>query len=302
MLMLVTASCAIFDGDRDDQPGEGDPVVPLVAEFPDRPVVEAMPPRVVGVPPLDPQADPRTPLGELRARYLPVWTPDLDWAFPPETCGTAWELDGIAVAVSDAEISRYGDPTTMSALAVMRYEHLLSQALANPSPLSQLCVAVATVEPARANALGVLADAIADSTHEVSQPRYPLEVTLVALSPSSALALACIDKAAASPSPASAPQESVAASAQLGAYLLRTSRGIEDNVPDISFRVSHARTRTEDSCAGFGSWVAEWSSHVEQWLAEGQIWTWRLDSVTQAAICDQPPDGSPVECPLNWPR
>ena len=52
------------------------------------PVVEVVPVRTT--PPLDPNAAPTTPLGELRARYLPVWSSDFDWAFPPEVCGSDW--------------------------------------------------------------------------------------------------------------------------------------------------------------------------------------------------------------------
>ena len=46
-----------------------------------------------------------------------------------------------------------GDFATAAALTVMRYEHQFSRALAEPTALSQLCVATAAVEPARSDAL-----------------------------------------------------------------------------------------------------------------------------------------------------
>ncbi len=121
-------------------------------------VVEA--PRASGAAWLDAAADPRTPQGAARARHLPRWTPDLDGAFPPAVCGSSWELDAIAERAHGIDIGAYGDPAAMAALAVMRYEHLLSRAMAAPSALAQLCVAVAAVDPARREALAELASLI----------------------------------------------------------------------------------------------------------------------------------------------
>jgi hypothetical protein len=137
------------------------------------PVVEVLPPAGEQLPPLDPDARPTTPLGALRARYFPIWASDFDGAFPPDACGTAWELDGIARPVTNVDVSLYGDARIMAALAVMRYEYLLSRALTDPTPLAQLCVAVGAVDPARAEALGQLATRIDQSRH--GRPDEPSE-------------------------------------------------------------------------------------------------------------------------------
>ena len=141
---------------------------------------------------LDPDAEPTTDLGRLRARHLPVWTPDFDWAFPPEACHTAWELDGIAEPAWDFDIAVLGDFATAAALSVMRYEHQLSRALADPSPLAQLCVATASVEPARTEALSVLESYLATGARRAEPAVYPDEVWILAVNSTSALSVACV--------------------------------------------------------------------------------------------------------------
>ena len=99
-----------FEGGSDEDRGIGRPVVQVHSDG--------------GSPAfLDPGADPSTDLGRLRAQHLPVWTSDFDWAFPPEACDTAWELDGIAEPTAGADIAVLGDFATAAALTVMRYEH-----------------------------------------------------------------------------------------------------------------------------------------------------------------------------------
>lgn len=236
----------------------------------------------------DPDAAPSTALGWLRAQYLPVWTPDFDWAFPPEACGTAWELDGLAEPASHANIAALGDFATAAALAVMRYEHQLSRALADPTPLAQLCVATASVDPARSDVLNVLATHLRSGSHSSDPVAYPEEVVLVGASEMSVVAVACITPTDAQPL------------AQLNAYLLTVSRGLEDQVVDISYRVSDANYRSTDGCSGLRAWAAEWHSNVQRWIDEGRIWQ-RLDlTLTVDGICDsRPPDG-PDECPRDW--
>ena len=154
------------------------------------PVVEAV--SVPARPPLDPSADPRTPLGELRAGYLPVWSPDFDWAFPPEVCGSDWALDAVAEPTSSANLGVLGDVPAAAALSVMRYEHLVSRALAEPDVLGQLCVAVATVGATRTDTLNLLAAHLHNGTRSAEPSGHPNDVTIVAASPTEALAVACL--------------------------------------------------------------------------------------------------------------
>ena len=252
---------------------------------------------------LDPDAEPRTDLGRLRAQHLPVWTSDLDWAFPPEACGTAWELDGIAEPTIDADIAVLGDYATAAALTVMRYEHQFSRALSEPSPLAQLCVATASVEPARSDALDVLESYLASGARRSEPAGYPGEVWIVAVSPTSAVSVACVTPGY--PTVVGADGETISPAqspARLQAYLLALSRGLEDQVTDISYRVSDATHRPSEDCRGLSDWALEWNSHVQTWIAEGQIWE-PLDAVlTAQAICDSPPPDGPDECPRDWPR
>ncbi|WP_419840308.1 hypothetical protein [Candidatus Poriferisodalis sp.] len=165
VMLCLTAACtstaAGLDGSHNGAAAQvpGDSLAAAGTQEAQRPlVVEA--PRASGAAWLDAAADPRTPQGAARARHLPRWTPDLDGAFPPAVCGSSWELDAIAEPAHDIDIGAYGDPAAMAALAVMRYEHLLSRAMAAPSALAQLCVAVASVDPARREALADIAPLI----------------------------------------------------------------------------------------------------------------------------------------------
>ena len=244
-VVLAAAGCTAGSALDALPPGDGAEMASAVAER-RGPMVEVLPPVAEQLPPLDPDARPATPLGALRARYFPIWTSDFDGAFPPDACGSAWELDGIARPVTDVDISLYGDARIMAALAVMRYEHLVSHALAHPAPLAQLCIAVGAVDPARAEALTQLAATIQQSqpgqpdppdvpsqpnataepslklapgqpdepsqTSAPSKPSgYPDAVTIVASSPSAVLAVACNpasagDPDSSTPDPAAASQ------------------------------------------------------------------------------------------------
>ena len=150
-----------FEGGSDEDRGVNRPVVQVPSE---------------GSSPafLDPGADPSTDLGRLRAQHLPVWTSDFDWAFPPEACDSAWELDGIAEPTLGADIAVLGDFATAAALTVMRYEHQFSRALAEPSALSQLCVATAAVEPARSDALASWSPISQPGLVDPNQPPTPM--------------------------------------------------------------------------------------------------------------------------------
>lgn len=170
---------------------------------PDRPVIEVAPTgqRAVQLPAAEGPAElgealeglgPLTPLGELRARHLPVWTPGFDWAFPPDVCASAWELDAIAEPAPGADVLAMGDFATAAALTVMRYEHQLSRALAAPSPRAQLCVAVASVDPLRAESLDVLASYLEAGARRSQPAAYPAEVVLVGVSEAAVVAVACV--------------------------------------------------------------------------------------------------------------
>ncbi len=252
---------------------------------------------------LDPEAAPATALGRLRAQYLPVWTSDFDGAFPPDVCGTAWELDGIAEPDSGADVAVLGDFATAAALTVMRYEHQLSRALAEPTALSQLCVATASVGQARSDALSVLESYLADGARRSEPAAYPDEVRIVAVSPTAAVSVACVTPGY--PTVADADGETVepaGSPARLGAYLMSVSRGREDPVTDISYRVSDTADREASDCSGFGAWTAEWDNRVQSWIAEGQIWEPVDATLTADGICESPPPQGPEECPKDWPQ
>lgn len=283
MLASSTAACTLFSGP------DGNPVVDGGANSPvaaassaERPVVEVVLPQAMHLPPMDPGATPRTPLGALRSRYLPVWSADLDWAFPPDTCGSAWELDGIAAPASGVEISQYGDPPTMAALAVMRYEDLMSRAFAQPTPLGQLCVAVGSVPPQRSEALENLARSIARSEAEAPTHLQPRAVTLLAVGPNSALAVACIQETLQETQDSSPRESTTATTVRLRAYLLRVAQGLEDSIYDVSYRVADVSTESAANCEALDNWIGEWIHAVERWLDEGQIWT--ILPVTRDAI------------------
>lgn len=258
-----------------------------------RPLIETVPPPTPDRAWLDADADPRTAQGETRARHLPRWTPDLDAAFPPAVCGSAWELDAIAVPVSDVDIGVYGEPATMAALAVMRYEHLVSSARAAPGPLAQLCIAVAAVDPARRAALAEFAPLIDSALEDTdgasafpgTTAAFPDTVTVVALSPSSALAAACIASGDAD---------------VLRAYELVTARGIEDGAVDVSYRVARTSERPGSGCAGAPAWAAEWAQRVQDWIAEGQVWLPVYTEVTVADLCAAATGPDADDCPQTW--
>ena len=263
------------------------------------PVVEVVPVRTT--PPLDPMANPTTPLGELRARYLPVWSSDFDWAFPPEVCGSAWALDAIAEPVSGADLAVLGDVVAAAALSVMRYEHLVSRALAEPDVLAQLCVAVATVGSARTDALEVLASYLGTGARSAEPSAYPDGVTVVATSPTVMLAVACLTPGYPGVVTGDGgilhdPPAPVA----LQAYLLAVSRGLEDSVTDISYRVSNITHRPAEGCDELGSWAVEWERQAEDWSAQGEVWGAVGRAITADQLCDTPPSDGPDECPRDW--
>ena len=171
-MALAAAACAGGGGAGEGATDDGGPA-PERAATGDRPVVQ-VPSEGGSLQFLDPGADPSTALGRLRAQHLPVWTSDFDWAFPPAVCHTAWELDGIAEPTAGADIAVLGDFATAAALTVMRYEHQFSRALADPSALSQLCVATASVEPARSDALNVLESYLATGARAPCRPPTPM--------------------------------------------------------------------------------------------------------------------------------
>ena len=272
---------------------------PAAPAPPPGPVVEVFPARTT--PPLDPNANPTTPLGELRARYLPVWSRDFDWAFPPETCGSDWALDAIAEPTSGASLAVLRDPIAAAALSVMRYEYLLSRALAEPDVLEQLCIAVATVGPARSESLDLLASYLEAGGRSSKPAAYPDAVTIVAASPTVALGVACLTPG----DPGFAPGDGAAADTssrdtRLAAYLLAVSRGLEDAVTDISYRVSNVTATPAEGCEELESWVGQWTSQAQDWEASGEIWGIVGRTASAGEICaSRRADGS-GDCPQDW--
>ncbi len=293
------------------------------AAAPAGPVVEEAPVRAV--PPLDPDADPTTPLGELRARYLPVWSAEFDWAFPPEVCGSDWAFDAVASPDADAAPAVLGDPLAAAALSVMRYEHLLGRAFAEPSPAAQLCVAVATVDPERGEALEALADLLRTGGRGAPEAAVPDEVAIVAASPGAVMAVACAAPGDSADDPAGAddpaddlagaddPADDLAgaddpaddpaggtAPVRLAAYHLELSRGLEDAVADVSYRVRDVAYRSAGACGELDAWADRWQRQAQRWAEEGLLWNPVSRTVTVAELCDAPaPDGS-AECPRDW--
>ena len=300
--VLVTAACAVGTRGGASSGGRASDSGSATDSARRRPVVEV--PAVNGTLPfLDPDAEPTTALGRLRAQHLPVWTSDFDWAFPPDVCGSAWELDGIAEPTAAGDIAVLGDFATAAALTVMRYEHQLSRALADPTPLAQLCVALASVEPARSDALSVLESHLETGARRSEPAAYPEEVWIVGVGQWAAMAVACVDPGY--PAVVGADGATIEASQsplRLQAYLLTISAGREDQVADISYRVSDTSHRPAGDCSTLDAWRAEWDGHVQTWLAEGRIWVPLSTSVTVDGICDSPPPGGPDECPRDWPQ
>lgn len=201
----------------------------------------------------------------------------------------------MAVPVLDVDIGLYGEPGAMAALAVMRYEHLVSRAKAAPGPLAQLCIAVAAVDPVRRETLAAFAPLI-DSALEGTgaaddrsggrpQATLPDTVTVIALSPSTALAAACV---------------AVERSAVLRAYQLVTARGIEDAAIDISYRVARTSERAAADCSGAPAWAAEWDQRVKDWIAEGQVWLPVGRSMTADDLCAAAAEPGADDCPQAW--
>ena len=294
MTILATA-CA-----GESTPAAVDAPEPIAALAPPSgPVVEVVPRR--STPPLDPNAAPTTPLGELRARYLPIWSPDFDWAFPPEECGSDWPLDAIAEPTAGADLAILGDAAAAAALSVMRYEHLVSRALAEPTALGQLCVAVGAVGSARSDALDLLATHLSVSVRTAGSAGFPDEVTIVAAGPTMALAVACVMPGYVGViTTEEEPVGETPAPARLGAYLLTVSRGLEDAVVDVSYRVSEITYLPAEACAELDTWAGAWHRKAEEWADSGEIWGAVDRTVTVEGLCDSPPRDGPEECPREW--
>lgn len=251
---------------------------------------------------LDPDAAPTSDLGRLRAQYLPVWTSEFDWAFPPEACGTAWELDGIAEPAAGS-LSVLGDLASAAALTVMRYEHHFTAALAEPDALAQLCVATAAVGPARRGALDVLASYLDSGVRRSEAAAFPESVRILGASPTGALGVACVQPGYSEVVSADgAVMEAGRGGARLQAYLMTLSRGLEDRVTDLSYRVWEASHRPADGCSALEDWTLEWQTHMQAWIDEGQVWTPLAVEVTAQGLCDSPPPDGPEECPQHWQR
>ena len=300
--VLVAAACAVGTRGGASSGGRASDSGSATDSARRRPVVEV--PAVNGTLPfLDPDAEPTTALGRLRAQHLPVWTSDFDWAFPPEVCGSAWELDGIAEPTGAGDIAVLGDFATAAALTVMRYEHQLSRALADPTPLAQLCVALASVEPARSDALSVLESHLETGARRSEPAAYPEEVWIVGIGQWAALAVACVDPGY--PAVVGADGETIEPAqspARLAAYQLPVSRGLEDQITDISYRVSDTAHRPAPDCDSLDAWANEWDGHMQTWIAEGQIWEPLGAILTADGICESPPPDGPDECPRDWPQ
>ena len=263
----------------------------------DGPLVVAGPPVVNAAP----GADPTTPLGQVRARHLLVWSAELDWAFPPQVCDSAWELDAIAAPDPAAEASRLDDLPTSAALAVMRYEYLYSRALHDPRPLVQLCVAVGSVDPIRSENLAVLASYLSGGMSRREPPAHPQQVTVLAAGASGMLAVACVAPGYPTVVADGEVVDAPSAPVRLQAYLLSLARGIEDAVADVSLRVSQAAHRSAQSCDELGAWKTEWQSHVRDWIAEGRIWEPLDATINVDQVCRPRSPDVPTDCPDNWP-
>ena len=122
------------------------------------------------------------------------------------------------------------------------------------------------------------------------------------MSPAAAVSVACVTPGyptvvGADGTVLQAPQ----APFRLQAYLLTVSRGLEDEVTDISYRVSNASHQPAEDCQGLYDWAIEWDGHVQTWIAEGQIWEPLGAILTAEGICESPPPDGPEECPKDWP-
>ena len=301
LLSVATATFTCSTEPRLDEllaEGDGNELVSPQAQG--GPAVE-LPSSEAGVQALDPSADPRTPLGALRARYFPIWTEDLDSGFPPAVCETSWELDGIAEPVSGVDITHYGDAATMAALGVMRFEYLRSRALATPHPLAQLCVAVGSVGEARAEVLDELVAQVGDRSSDSAAAAFPQDVTMLAAGPARVLAVACTDAQLDLSTHSTSATGSADAEAYVGAYQLAVVYGLEDSVVDISLRVSRHEVRSASNCADqMPAWIDEWDAQVRRWIEEGQIWTPIRVHKSVSNVCRSAPLDGLVDCPRDW--
>ena len=167
-------------------------------------------------------------------------------------------------------------------------------------------MAVAAVEPARSESLSVLASYLETGSRRGEPARYPDEVTVVAVAPTSVLATACVEPGY--PAAVSADGEARSeprAPARLQSYLLRVARGLEDDVSDVSLRVSATYHRPAEDCGGLAEWTGEWRSRAEQWAAEGRLWELVDSTITADHLCaasnlENAPE-SVRECPADWP-
>ncbi|WP_420446174.1 hypothetical protein [Candidatus Poriferisodalis sp.] len=297
---MAAVACSLFDGEDVTLTDIGHSTQSTATPR-DGPAVELIPRAENQFTPLDPSADPQTPLGRLRSQYFPVWTSDFDWAFPPDVCDSAWELDGIAVPVAGVNVATYGDPATMAALAVMRFEYFLSRAFADPTPLAQLCIAVGTVDPARGEALEDFNSLLDADEPIAAYNEHPTEVSIVAMSPTAALATACLRPAR---QPAATDSDhaddSDDASGHLAAYLLVVSQGLEDAAVDVSYRVSGKERDTSVGCTERSSWIAAWQEYVNEWLSQGQVWIPVDIEFSRATMCADNAEEKSPWCSEAW--
>ncbi len=256
-------------------------------------------PPEAGAPGAEQNAEPQTALGRLRARYFPKWSSELDWAFPPEVCKSAWELDAIAAPTDYVDSQVLGDAHKAAALAVMRYELLTSRALFEPSVLSQVCVATVALPPARTTNLEVLASYIDRESRRAETPNHPEAVEIIAEAPAAVLAVACVKPGYATVLSADGEVlEQPQAPARLQTYMLALASGQEDQVADVTLRVSRLFHRPADSCEELLEWVGEWRLQVEAWIAEGQLWYATDVRITEEGLCTN--ERRAEDCPRNW--
>ena len=218
-------------------------------------------------------------------------------------CNSAWELDGVAVADPGANLEALGDFAYAAALTVMRFEHQYSRALAHPQLLSQLCVAVASVDPQRSEALDTVTAYLHNGTRRTEAAGYPSDVVLVAVNNAAVVAVACVSPGYSDVVDADGTLVEAAASpARLQAYLLNLSTGLEDTVTDVSYRVADTSAEPADDCSELDAWTDQWHANVQGWIAEGRIWEPMGMIVTATDMCESPPVDGPDECPRDWPQ
>ena len=232
---------------------------------------------------------------------MPVWSPELDLAFPPSECGSAWALDAIAEPARNADLRVLGHLPTAAALAAMRYEHLVSRALSAPSAVAQLCVSVASVGPVRTSTLEVLASLLRGGERHVGGRAFPDEVTVLAVGDTRALVLACSEPGYGEILDTDGSVQSASApAARLSAYLLVVAAGREDRVADVDYRVADVASEPASDCNGIDVFAERWAAEVRRWIDTGQMWALIGEVHTAADMCDEPPPQGPDECPQAW--